>query len=67
MPTTLISRVTLLPAIRLGVEVFLVRADVCMPGVRRFVRVRVCCLNIFPVLILHDDIEVERLSGDGTI
>ena len=65
MPTMLI-RVTLLPGIRLGVEVFLVRANICMPGVRRLVRVRVFRLDIFPVLILHHEITVERLSGNGT-
>lgn len=54
------------PVIRFGVEIFLAVADVCMPGLRRVIRVRVRGTDGMAMRIIHFDIKVERLGWIGT-
>ena len=66
MLTMLLISFTLEPGLRYIVEVILALADVCMPGVRLLLRVRVLRRDWVPLSILHHDIKVERLAGNGT-
>ena len=66
MLTMLLISLALEPGLRYVVEVLLALADVCMPGVRLLLRVRVLRLDRVPVRILYLDTKVERLGGNGT-
>ena len=66
MLTVLLAPFALEPGLRYVIEVILALADVCMPGFRRLLCVRVLRLDWVPLRILHPDIKVERLGGNGT-
>ncbi len=61
----LMPSVALVPGIRYGVQVILVLANICMPSVRFLLRGRVIRLDDFIAPILHNDIQVEGLIGNG--